>query len=106
MPMSKNPTKKMTKSRSDYHLEGVRDLACHIILQAVEDIWNKHFYKSIHQQAIIKEARRTARHFFKSRSYIQLCSIMNLPADKIKDAALHPAKFPEIIERLRERKKR
>ena len=96
----------MTKSPSDYHEEGVRDLACNIILQAVEDIWNKHFYKSIHQQAIIKEARRTARHFFKSRSFEQLCSVMNLPADKIKDAALHPAKYPQIIEMLRERKKR
>jgi hypothetical protein len=97
----------MTKSPSkDYHLEGVRDLACNIILQAVEDIWNKNFYQSIHQRAIIKEARRTARHFFKSRSYEQLCSIMDLPADKIKDAAFHPAKYPEIIKMLRERKKR
>jgi hypothetical protein len=99
----------MTKSPSDgYHLEGVRDLACNIILQAVEDIWNKHYYKSKHQQAIIVEARRTARHFLKSRSYKQICSIMTppLPADKIKDAAFYPAKFPQIIAMLRARKKR
>ena len=105
--MSKKPTTtKVTKSHSDYHEEGVRDVACNIILQAVEDIWNKHYYKSLHQQRIMAEARRTARHFFKSRSYTQLCSVMNLPADKIKDAALHPAKYPQIIEMLRERKKR
>ena len=105
--MSKKPTTtKVTKSHSDYHEEGVRDVACNIILQAVEDIWNKHLYKSLHQQRIMAEARRTARHFFKSRSYTQLCSVMNLPADKIKDAALHPAKYPQIIEMLRERKKR
>ena len=105
--MSKKPTtKKVTKSHFDYHEEGVREVACNIILQAVEDIWNKHFYKSLHQQRIMAEARRTARHFFKSRSYTQLCSVMDLPADKIKDAALHPAKYPQIIEMLRERKKR
>jgi hypothetical protein len=31
---------------------------------------------------------------------------MDLPADKIKDAAFYPAKYPEIIKMLRERKKR
>lgn len=105
--MSKKPTTtKVTKSLSDYHEEGVRDLACHVIWQAIEDCWNKHFYKSKHQQAIIKEARRTARHFFKGRSFRQICSTLDLPADKIKDAAFHPAKFPQIIKMLRERKKR
>jgi hypothetical protein len=99
----------MTKSLSkDYHLEGVRDLACNIILQAVEDCWNKRKYKSKHQRAIIMEARRTARHFLKSRAYQQVCSVFPLPvpADKIKDAAFHPAKYPEIIKMLRARKKR
>ena len=107
--MSKKPTTKtVTKSHSkDYHLEGVLDIACNIILQAVEDCWNKHTYKSKHQQAIIVEARRTARHFLKSRSYKQICSIFpRLPADKIADAAFHPGKYPEIIKMLRERKKR
>jgi hypothetical protein len=100
----------MTKSPSDdgYHLEGVRDLACNIILQAVEDCWNKRKYKSKHQRAIMVEARRTARHFLKSRSYRQICSILTppLPADKIQIAAFHPAKFPQIIAMLRARKKR
>jgi hypothetical protein len=97
----------MTKSPSkDYHLEGVRDLACNIILQAVEDIWNRQKYKSKHQRAIMVEARRSARHFFKNRAFTQVCSTMDLPADKIKDAAFYPAKYPEIIKMLRERKKR
>jgi hypothetical protein len=77
-------------------------------LQAVEHCWNKHTYKSNHHQAIIVEERRTARHFLKSRSYEQICSIFAkpLPAEKIRDAAFHPAKYPEIIAMLRERKKR
>ena len=121
--MSKKPTqKKVTKSLSDnvstdttrvpssreYHLEGVRATACGIIWQAVEDIWNKNRYKSKHAQAVIVEARRTAKHFLESRSFEQICSILpiELPADKIKDAAFHPAKYPEIIKMLRERKKR
>jgi hypothetical protein len=100
--MTKSPSKK------DYHLEGVRDLACNVILQAVEDIWNRKKYKSKHQRAIMVEARRSAKHFLLSRSYQQICSIMlpPLPADKIIDAAFHPAKYPEIIKMLRERKKR
>jgi len=120
--MSKKPTqKKVKKSLSDqvltdttrppsreYHTNGVCDLVCNIILQAVEDIWNTQRYKSKHQQAIITEARRTARHFLKGRPYQQICSIMPmpLPADKIKEAAFHPAKFPQIIAMLRARKKR
>lgn len=121
--MSKKPTQKtVMKSLSDkvltdtprvsssrgYHLDGVRETACGIIWQAVEDMWNKNHYKSKHQQAIINEARRTAKHFLNSRSFEQICSILpiELPADKIRDAAFHPAKYPEIIKMLRERKKR
>jgi len=97
----------MTKSPSkDYHEEGVRDLACEVILQAIDDIWNRKKYKSKHQKAIMVEARRSARHFFKGRSFRQICSTLDLPADKIRDAAFHPAKFPQIIKMLRERKKR
>ena len=120
--MSKKRTpKKVTKSHfnqvstdttrppsREYHLDGVRETACGIIWQAVEDIWNTQRYKSKHAQAIIVEARRTAKHFLESRSFEQICSILpiELPADKIRQAAFHPAKYPEIIKMLRERKKR
>lgn len=120
--MSKKPKlKTVTKSLSDqvstdttrpssrgYHLDGVRETACGIIWQAVEDCWNKNHYQSKHQQAIIVEARRTAKHFLESRSFEQICSILpiELPADKIRDAAFNPGKYPEIIKMLRERKKR
>ena len=120
--MSKKPTRKtVTKSHSkpvltdttrppsrEYHIDGVLETACGIILQAVEDCWNKNHYKSKHATAIIKEARRTAKHFLKSRSFEQICSILpkELPADKIRDAAFHPAKYPQIIAMLRARKKR
>jgi hypothetical protein len=121
--MSKKLTqKKVKKSLSDnvstdttrvpssrgYHIDGVREIACGIVLQAVEDCWNKNRYKSKHQQAIIVEARRTAKHFLNSRSFEQICSILpiELPADKIREVAFHPAKFPEVIAMLRARKKR
>ena len=100
-------TTRVPSSRG-YHIDGVREAACGIIWQAVEDCWNKARYKSKHATAIIKEARRTAKHFLKSRSFVQICSILpiELPADKIREAAFHPAKFPEVIAMLRARKKR
>lgn len=100
-------TTRVPSSRG-YHLDGVRETACGIIWQAVEDCWNKNHYKSKHATAIIKEARRTAKHFLNSRSFEQICSILpnELPADKIRDAAFHPAKYPQIIAMLRARKKR
>lgn len=91
--MSKKRTPKTAKkSRSkvtaSYHSEGVRELACALIEQAFCDLRNEVDYKSQHQKRIMREARESAAHFFKSRPYRQLCTTLQLPANRIFKEAL------------------
>lgn len=64
--------------------EPFRALICGVIQQAAEDFLNETEYKSVHKRAEMQEARVSALHFLRSRSFMRICQELKLPANKIK----------------------
>lgn len=69
-------------------LSFTRNLLCGMILCAYSDLRGDSEYKRTYDNSNATKNKMTAKHFFKSGFFNEVCEALTIPADKIRTAAL------------------
>jgi hypothetical protein len=86
--LAEKSTSSNTSAPGDPDPDFLVSIMCAMIEQAFKDLQNEATYKSTHKNNEIADSHRTAKAFFNSRFFLELCLTLNLPADKILRRAL------------------
>lgn len=86
--LAEKSTSSNTSAPGDPDPDFLIAIMCAMIERAFKDLQNEATYKSTNKNMEVAEARRTAKAFFNSRFFRELCLVLNLPADKILRRAL------------------
>jgi hypothetical protein len=81
--LAEKSTSSNTSALGDPDPDFLRGILCGLIEQAFKDLKNESTYQSYNKTMEVAEARQTAKAFFHSRFFRELCMVLNLPADKI-----------------------
>jgi hypothetical protein len=86
--LAEKSTSSNTSAPGDPDPDFLVAIMCAMIERSFKDLQNEVTYKSTNKNMEVAEARQTAKAFFNSRFFRELCLVLNLPADKILRRAL------------------